>query len=265
MNKPSKDERVKVSRGDHATTLTLNRPDKLNPLDWGTIRELLEAVQQIDATESPACVIITGAGRAFSSGGDLRGYVELYRDATRFGGFLEDFWRLLDHIEHSDKIFIAAINGACVAGGLELILACDLVLAAESARIGDGHLNFGQLPGAGGSQRLPRAIGVLRAKHLMFTGDLIAANEALSLGLVGEVLADSGLIGRAEAIAASLASRSPAGVRGMKRLVNDGMQQPLAQALRYEIDFVIDYATRCPDATEGLLAFAEKRSPRYAR
>ena len=129
----------------------------------------------------------------------------------------------------------------------------------------DGHLNFGQLPGAGGSQRLPRAIGPIRAKQLMFTGDLIAARDALALGLVGEVVDDASLLERARAIAGSLATRSPTGVRGMKRLVNEGLQQPLAQALRFEINFVTDYATGCPDATEGLLAFAEKRTPRYMR
>jgi enoyl-CoA hydratase/carnithine racemase len=152
-----------------------------------------------------------------------------------------------------------------VAGGLELMLACDLVLAADTARIGDGHLNFGQLPGAGGSQRLPRAIGPIRAKQLMFTGDLIAARDALALGLVGEVVDDASLLERARAIAGSLATRSPTGVRGMKRLVNEGLQKPLTQALRFEINFVTDYATGCPDATEGLLAFAEKRTPRYMR
>lgn len=265
LNIASAEQPVLVSQGEHATLLTLNRPDKLNPLDWATVRALLAAVDALQRSDSPATVVITGAGRAFSSGGDLRGYIDLYKDANQFGGFLEDFWRLLDRIESSDKVFIAAINGACVAGGLELMLACDLVLASQSARIGDGHLNFGQLPGAGGSQRLPRAIGMLRAKHLMFTGDLISASDACAIGLVGEVTPDDGLLPRARDIAASLASRSPAGVRSMKRLVNEGMQQPRAQALRFEIDMVIDYATRCPDATEGLLAFAEKRSPRYER
>ena len=260
----SDQERVRISREADLTLLTLNRPDKLNPLDWSTVRELLAAVEAIEREASaPRTVVITGAGRAFSAGGDLYGYIELYRDRPQFRAFLEDFWTIHDRIERSSRVYIAAINGACVAGGLELMLACDLVLASESARIGDGHLNFGQLPGAGGSQRLPRAIGPVRAKHLMFSGDLLTARDALAIGLVGEVCSDSLLLDRARAIAASLATRSATGVRNMKRLVNEGLHQPYEQALKFELDLVFDYATGCPDATEGLLAFAEKRAPRY--
>ncbi len=109
-------------------------------------------------------------------------------DPDKFAAFLDDFFQLLDAIEASAKIYIAAVNGVCVAGGIELLLACDLAIAAASARIGDGHLNFGQLPGAGGSQRLPRAIGLLRAKHLILTGALLSAAEAERIGLVNEVV-----------------------------------------------------------------------------
>ena len=256
-------QRVRVSREADVTLLTLNRPDKLNPLDWATLRELLAAVEQIEREDSPRSVIITGSGRAFSAGGDLQGYVELYRDRTRFRAFLDDFFAVLDRIERSTRIYIAAINGACVAGGLELMLACDLVLAAESARIGDGHVNFGQIPGAGGSQRLPRAIGALRARQLMLTGEMLSARDAQAIGLVGEVCADDRLLERARELATSLASRSGQGLRNIKRLVHEGLNLPIESALKFEIDVVVDYATGCPDATEGLIAFAEKRAPRY--
>jgi enoyl-CoA hydratase len=212
-----------------------------------------------------AVVVITGAGRAFSAGGDLTGYVKLYRSPGEFRAFLQDFHDLLAALEASEKIYIAAVNGFCVAGGLELMLACDVVVAAEGAQIGDGHLNFGQLPGAGGSQRLPRAIGVLRAKRLMLSGELLPARECERIGLVGEAVPDAQLMERAREIATSLLAKSRSGVKGMKHLVNAGMQGSLEAGLALEMDYVHRYATTDPDATEGLLAFAEKRKAVYRK
>ena len=169
--------------------------------------------RKLRALPDIVAVVITRRGRSFSAGGDLEGYLRLYRHPDEFSAFLDDFFQMLNAIEALSKIYIAAINGVCVAGGLELLLACDLVIAADSARIGDGHLNFGQLPGAGGSQRLPRAIGLLRAKHL----------------------------------------------------TNLTLTTDLATGLRREIEFVHRYATTEPDATEGLLAFKEKRKPVFLR
>lgn len=251
------------AKDDHAV-LTLNRPDKLNPLDWSTVKELADAVASLESDPNLRAVIVTGAGRAFSAGGDLEGYISLYRRNEDFARFLRDFHDLLDAIERSEKIYIAAVNGACVAGGLELMLACDLVLAAESARIGDGHLNFGQLPGAGGSQRLPRAIGAIRAKHLMMTGALVGARDALAKGLVGEVLPDAELRTHAAGLAQGLATKSKAGLRGMKYLVNEGLRGSIESGLELEMSYVHNYATTEPDAMEGLVAFKEKRKPRYS-
>jgi enoyl-CoA hydratase len=256
-------ENVLVTRDGDCAVVTLNRPDKLNPLDRVTIATLLDVVTGLEADRSLRCVIVTGAGRAFSAGGDLDGYLSLYRDAQAFRVFLDSFYRLLAAIERSEKIYIAAINGACVAGGLELLLSCDAVLAADSAVIGDGHLNFGQLPGAGGSQRLPRAIGALRAKHLMLTGRMIDAAEAERIGLVGEVVPAADLLGRAQAFARDLSTKSPAGLRGAKYLVNQGLGGTLESGLQLEIAYVHNYATTEPDATEGLVAFKEKRQPVY--
>lgn len=258
-------QNILVEREDGLALVTLNRADKLNPLDWGTVRELRDAAAALEQDTEVAVVVITGAGRAFSAGGDLAGYVRLYRSPGEFRTFLQDFHALLAALEASEKIYVAAVNGVCVAGGLELMLACDLVLAAEGARIGDGHLNFGQLPGAGGSQRLPRAIGVLRAKHLMLSGELLPAHECERIGLVGEVVADARLLERAREIAGALLAKSRSGVRGMKRLVNEGMQGSLATGLAFELEYVHRYATTDPDATEGLAAFAEKRKPEYRK
>ena len=243
-----------------ATVITLNRPEKLNPLDWATVKELKAAVEALG--DGPP-VLLTGAGRAFCAGGDLAGYVGLYQRPAEFRSFLNDFRDMLLALESSSRVFVAVVNGACAAGGLELLLACDVVLAAESAQIGDAHLNFGQLPGAGGSQRLPRAIGPLRAKHLMLTGRFLGAAEAKEIGLVNEVVPGARLMAHAHEFTASLAVKSASGLCGIKHLVNEGLQMDLDAALDYEIDYVHRYATTDPDATEGLRAFAEKRKPAY--
>ncbi|MCZ7659314.1 MAG: enoyl-CoA hydratase/isomerase family protein [Xanthobacteraceae bacterium] len=244
--------------------LTLARADKLNPLDWSTVRELAAAIAEVESRPEIYAVIVTGRGRSFSAGGDLDGYIELYRNPDKFAAFLDDFSRLLAAIEASSKIYLAAVNGVCVAGGLELLLACDLAIAAASARIGDGHLNFGQLPGAGGSQRLPRAVGLLRAKHLLLTGDLLNAEEARQIGLVNAVVPDADLDSAATALVARLGEKSRAGLRGAKHLANLTSTTDLATGLRREIDFVHRYATSEHDATEGLVAFKEKRKPVFS-
>jgi enoyl-CoA hydratase len=254
---------IRVSREGRAGRITLNRADKLNPLDWATIRELRAAIAELEASDCLA-VIVTGSGRSFSAGGDLEGYIALYAAPDRFSQFLEDFFQMLDAIEASEKIYIAAVNGVCVAGGLELLLACDLAIAADTAKIGDGHLNFGQLPGAGGSQRLPRAVGLLRAKHLILTGRLLTAAEAERIGLIGEVVPAAELDATSLHMIEDLAGKSPAGLRGAKHLTNKTLTMPMPEGLRYEMDYVHRYATTAPDATEGLIAFKEKRKPAFS-
>lgn len=245
--------------------LMLARADKLNPLDWGTVRELKDAVAEIESRPSVFAVVITGEGRSFSAGGDLEGYLTLYRKPDQFAAFLGDFCKLLTAIEASEKIYIAAVNGVCVAGGLELLLACDLAIAADTARIGDGHLNFGQLPGAGSSQRLPRAIGLLRAKHLMLTGDLLLAEEARQIGLLNDVVPPAELGAAVNRLLDKLHDKSRVGLSGAKHIANATLAMDLDAGLKHEIEFVHRYATTEPDAIEGLVAFKEKRKPAFAR
>jgi enoyl-CoA hydratase len=241
--------------------LTLARPEKLNPLDWSTVKELRVAIAEIDARAEVSFVVVTGEGRSFSAGGDLEGYLRLYAHPDEFAAFLDDFWKMLTAIEASPKIYIAAVNGHCVAGGLELLLACDLSVAADTAKIGDGHLNFGQLPGAGGSQRLPRAVGLLRAKQLMLTGELLTAAEAERIGLVGGVAAD--LDAAVAQLIEGMSQKSRVGLRGAKHLANLTLSLDLEAGLQAEIAYVHAYATTEHDATEGLLAFKEKRRPAF--
>ena len=252
-----------VIDGDLAR-VTLARGDKMNPLDWATVKELQAAITEIEAS-SARFVILTGDGRSFSAGGDLEGYLKLYRDPAAFQQFLDDFYAMLCGIEQARAIWVAAVNGVAVAGGIELLLACDMAIAGASAKIGDGHLNFGQLPGAGGSQRLPRAIGLLRAKHLMLTGELLDAETCERWGLVTKVVPDAELIAAAEAWVAGLASKSAVGLAGAKYLANLTLDLDYQAGLKAEIAFVHHYATTEPDATEGLVAFKEKRPPRFRK
>jgi len=258
-------EHLIVERGGGVATLTLNRADQLNPLDWTTVQAMLAAFRELDADPAVRVALITGHGRAFSAGGDLDAYRSLYRRPDDFRRFLDDFHALLDLLEHSTTISVAVVNGFCLAGGLELMLACDLAIAADRARIGDAHLNFGQLPGAGGSQRLPRAIGAQRAKDLIFTGRSIDGSEAERIGLVARAMPAAELMPAARKLADEILAKSPAGLARAKTLVREGLGMDLARALRFEMDLVHAWATTHPDAMEGLNAFAEKRQPRFVK
>lgn len=258
-------QNIRLEWREAVAWVTLNRPEKLNPLDWATLRELNRALDEINTRSDIVAAIIIGAGRAFSAGGDLEGYVSLYKKPQEFAKFLNDFHRLLTGMEASEKVFIAAINGVCVAGGLELLLACDLVYAADTAKIGDGHVNFGQLPGAGGSQRLPRVVGPLRAKQLIFTGELISAAECERIGLVNKAVPAAELEATVAALANGFADKSRVGLKTAKHLVNTAMRTEFAEGLEHEISVVHRYATTEFDATEGLVAFAEKRKPKFSR
>lgn len=243
--------------------ITFNRPEQMNPLDWHTVRELNSCIAQLEQATHIRVVIITGKGRAFSAGGDMKELLNLYRKPERYRQFLRDFSELFDLIERSAKIYIVAVNGYCLAGGIGFLLACDFVVASEEAKIGDAHLNFAQPPAAGISQRLPRLIGLLRARQLLFSGDSIDAHEAKKIGLVNEVVPSSKLLGAAEEFAKKILKKSFMSLKVVKQLVNQGQNLNLHESIEMELNRVHEYATTCEDATEGLLAFIEKRKPRF--
>lgn len=176
--------------------------------------------------------------------------------------FLNSVLGLLRRIESFPRPVVAAVQGLALAGGLEIVLCCDLVIAARSAKLGDAHANFGLLPGGGGSVRLPRKIGPTRAKYLLYTGEFLTAEELAAWGLVNQVVADSDLRDAVERLVARLAEKSSLVLRRMKALVDDGLQQPLDVALRQELiaSAVHGYSH---DMREGLAAFEEKRKPRF--
>jgi len=245
--------------------LTLDRPAELNPLDHDTIRALRAALDALDRDTRVRAIAVTGAGRAFSAGGDMKKYRTLQRDPVGFPAFLDDLHGLLTAMGAAATPVIALVNGIAVAGGIELLLGCDFAVAAESARIGDAHLPYGQMGGGGSLTLLPRTVGPARARELVFTGRLLPAAEAREWGLVSRVVPDADLHLAGVEIARELATRSPLAVANAKRTLNaaywDGTA--IAAGLRLERETAGRYGLTSADAHEGLAAFAEKRAPRF--
>ena len=245
--------------------LTLDRPEELNPLDHDTIRALNKALDVLDRDPRIRAIAVTGAGRAFSAGGDMKKYRTLQRDPLGFPAFLADLHGLLTAIGAAATPVVALVNGIAVAGGIELLLACDFAVAAQSARIGDAHLPYGQMGGGGSLTLLPRTVGPSRARELVFTGRLLPAAEAKEWGLVSRVVPDADLLAAGIEIGRGLAARSPLAVANAKRTLNaaywDGTA--ITAGLRLERETAARYGLTSADAHEGLAAFAEKRSPRY--
>jgi len=252
-----------------AALVTLTRPDSLNPIDAPMLDELDAALDAIEARRLDAgdvrAILVTGAGRAFSAGGDLLGYRSLQQDPVGFPRFVSALHRIFGRLRTGPLPAIALVNGVAVAGGLELILNCDFALAARSARIGDGHLNFGQMGGGGVLTLLPRAIGRARATELMLSGRLLSADEAAEWGLVSRVVDDDDLLDEGLAVVAGIAAKSPLAVANAKQVMHriwasgDSVDAGLADECASDVE----YCLTSYDAREGLAAFAEKRTPRF--
>ena len=242
-----------------ALWLRLNRAEALNSLTYTVIEQLHAGLDRAEADAEVKCVILTGGGRAFCAGADLKDVNDSTEGSNRFRSLLGV---LLDRIETFHKPVIAAVNGLALAGGLELILCCDLVLAAESARIGDGHSNYGLLPGGGASVRLPRIVGRNRALFMFYTGNLFPAADLERWGLVNQVLPDAELDQAANALVSKLAEKSPLGIERMKRLVRETAEQPAATGLSLELLYSALHE-KSHDMIEGVRAFTEKRRPDF--
>jgi enoyl-CoA hydratase len=251
-------ERRALTRGE-VGILTFNRPDQRNPLDHSTVVALDRQLDGLIADEVVRAVIVTGAPPAFSAGGDLRGYLDLYQDGDGFRAFLETIRTAYDKLEQSRLLSIAAVNGVCVAGGFELVLACDLVLMARTARMGDGHLKFWQLPGGGGSQRLPRAVGFPVAKRLFYTYELLGAEECVRLGLALAAYDEAELLDRALELADRVTQVPQDTVTTLKGLLQVAAEEPLGPGLDREIDELVRYTAGTESAAyQGLLQFMER-------
>ena len=256
-------ERLPVGDGRNAGLVSLNRPEQLNAIDWETLDALRAALNEAARDRTVCTALLTGTGRAFCVGGDIKGFVDLQADPVGFPRFVDAFIAVLTTLRTMDKPVIALVNGVCAAGGLELLLACDFAWAAKSARIGDLHLNYGQIGGAGAMTMLPRLIGPARARELVFSGRLLSSDEAYEWGLVNRIIPDADLLDDAVEFVGSIATKSQETVRSAKDLMNSGMTTDLEAGLRHERTTALLHCLTLPDSMEGVTAFVEKRTPHW--
>ncbi|MCC5988561.1 MAG: enoyl-CoA hydratase/isomerase family protein [Pararhodobacter sp.] len=253
------DDRVLTEIRDAVGILTINRASSLNALDVPTCLALEEAFKALEANDSVRAIVFTGAGdKAFVAGGDIAD-LDSRQGLAHYEEFAETIHRVFRHIETSDKPTIGAVNGYALGGGTELLLALDVRIAVDTAKLGLPEITLGLFPGAGGSQRLVRQIPLCRAKELMFTGRHISASEAVELGLINKIVPKADLMAEVMKVATAIAEKSPIVLKLLKRSLNAGADMPLSAALAHEqamISLVLDSA----DAHEGCQAFLEKRN-----
>jgi enoyl-CoA hydratase len=253
-------ETLLVDVADNVATITINRPDKRNALNAAVRRELLEALDSLRGDAHARVLVITGAGdKAFIAGADIAEFAE--RAAVEQRGVMAER-RIFDEIAAFPKPVIAMINGFALGGGCEVALACDMRVAARSAKLGQPEIKLGIIPGGGGTQRLPRLIGVGHAMRLVLTGELIGAEEAARLGLVDVVVDDGDLDARTYEIARAMAAHSPLTLQLAKSAIRASEEMPLAAGLAYERELFIT-AFGSADKREGVAAFLEKRAARF--
>ncbi len=242
--------------------LYLNRPQALNAISYECMRELRHAWIDLRDREETRVIVVSGKGRGFCAGADLTDAPSPGEASGPQASFLEEGTRMEEVLLSMPKPVIAAVNGVCCGGGLELAMMCDFMIAAASAKIGDAHANFGALPGGGATVRLPRIVGVNWARYLMYTGELFPAQDMAAIGLVIRVVPDGELESEVQALAEKIAGKSPLGLKRMKMLINDGLDMPASLAMKME-KLVSAEHMRSADAAEGGRAFKEKRKPEF--
>jgi enoyl-CoA hydratase len=253
---------VLTERRETVSVITVNRPAVMNALDLATLSALDTAYAAAIADDEVRAIVLTGAGeKAFIAGGDIAD-LGSRQGLRHYSEFAEPIHRLARLIETSDKPTLSAVNGWALGGGVELMLATDIRILAEEAKIGLPEINLGLFPGAGGSQRLIRQVPLCRAKELMFLGDSISATEAVLLGLANRTVPRADVLATTLEIAGRVATRSPLVLKLLKRSILHGGDMTLAGGLAYEqamIGLVLDSG----DAHEGCAAFLEKRQPAF--
>ena len=242
--------------------ITINRPDKLTALDLATIEAMDSALTRLEDDPAVRVIIFTGAGKAFVAGGDIAD-LNSRQGLAHYSEFAEPIHRLFRRIEICDKPTIGAINGWALGGGCELMLALDIRIVSDKARIGVPEITLGLFPGAGGTQRLIRQIPLCRAKELMFAGEHVSAEEAVALGLANRVVAAGELMAECKALAEKIAAKSPLARKMLKRTLAAGADMSLPSALAHE-QVMISLVLDSQDAHEGCSAFLEKRDAHFS-
>ena len=248
-----------IERG--VATITLNRPQRLNALNRQMFRELEEAFGKVAVDSGARVLVITGAGdRAFAAGADIREFVEM--DPVAALDFSRNAQRIFRTLETMPKPTIAAVNGFALGGGCELMMACDIAYAADTAQVGQPEITLGIIPGAGGTQRLARLVGKQKAKELMMTGDMIQAEEALRLGLVCKVVPAAELMTEVGRLCERILGKGDVALRMVKEAIEAGAQVDLPSGMEMEAkSWAVCFTTE--DHAEGVRAFLEKRPPNF--
>jgi enoyl-CoA hydratase len=247
---------VRIERDEPIAVVRLNRPEQRNALSNQLMNELVGALENLDADEAIRCIVLTGDEKAFAAGADIKELSDATHLELYFGGRI-DKW---DAIRKIRTPIVAAVSGYCLGGGCELAMACDLIVASESAQFGQPETNLAVLPGAGGTQRLTRAIGKSKAMDVILSGRFLSAQEAEQAGLVARVVPQESWLEEAKGVAQAIAAKSPVGVRLAKEAVNQAFETTLAAGLDAERK-AFHLALSSEDAQEGLKAFMEKRAP----
>ncbi|KPL03817.1 MAG: hypothetical protein AMJ90_02980 [candidate division Zixibacteria bacterium SM23_73_2] len=245
---------------DNIGIIKINRPQQLNALNTETIHELNDLAHQWSKEEKIRVIVITGEGKAFVAGADISEMKEMTKQQAI--DFSEMGHRVFSLIESQEKPVIAAINGFALGGGCELALACDIRIASDRAKFGQPEVNLGVIPGFAGTQRLARIVGATKAKELIFTGDMIDASTALSVGLVNQVVPHENLLDVTLKMAQRIASKGPLAVRLAKKVISRGIETDFATGSSFEVD-AFGECFASGEAKEGMSAFLEKRKPEW--
>jgi enoyl-CoA hydratase len=252
------DPLVLVERDDPTAVVLLNRPKQLNALSDALMEELVDALTQLDRDRAVRCIVLGGSERAFAAGADIEELAQASAIDLYYARRVERW----DAIRGLWTPLVAAVSGYCLGGGCELAMACDLIVASESAQFGQPETGLGIIPGAGGTQRLTRAVGKALAMDVILSGRFLSAREALSAGLVARVVAREAWLEEAKRVARDIAAKGPVATRLAKEAVDRAHEGGLGLGLEYERRLLY-LAFACADAREGLRAFSEKRKPEF--
>jgi enoyl-CoA hydratase len=247
---------INVTRQDHVAIVQINRPDVLNALNMKVMEEIVDALETLEKDDDIRCIILTGSAKAFAAGADIKEMA----DASAMEMLRRDQFARWDRIRKIKKPIIAAVSGFALGGGCELVMICDMIIASETARFGQPEINLGVMPGAGGTQRLTRAVGKAKAMEIVLTGRMVTAEEALAMGLINKVVPVEYYLEEAKTLARVIASKPPVAVRLAKEAVLKSFDTTIEGGLEFERkNFYLLFSSN--DQKEGMKAFTEKRDP----